>query len=44
MEPFLQGFRSPHVFAAEVGNYKRRLAGEAELPVPEDPHPDYGKG
>jgi thiol:disulfide interchange protein len=44
IEPFLQGFRSPHVFAAEINNFKLRLQGKAELPVPEDPHPDYGKG
>lgn len=44
MEPFVQGFRSPHVFAAEINNYKFRLAGKEELPIPEDPHPDFGKG
>ncbi|MBU0755898.1 MAG: hypothetical protein KJ645_12210 [Planctomycetes bacterium] len=44
MEPFLQGFRSPHIFAAEINNFKLRLAGKEELAVPEDPHPDYGKG
>ncbi|MHC4944866.1 MAG: hypothetical protein ACYTG7_17765 [Planctomycetota bacterium] len=44
MEPFLQGFRSPQIFATEINNYKLRLAGKDELPVPDDPHPDYGKG
>ena len=44
MEPYITGFRSPHVFAAEIKNYQLRMQGKTELPVPEDPHPDYGKG
>lgn len=44
MEPYITGFRSPNVFAAEVNNYQLLAQGKDELPVPEDPHPDYGKG
>ena len=44
MDPFVQGFRTPPTFMAEVKNYERRLKGEKELNVPTDNHPDFGKG
>lgn len=44
LEPYITGFRSPNVFVAEVNNYQLVMQGKDELAVPDDPHPDYGKG
>lgn len=44
MEPFITGFRSPNVMAAELNSYRLKAEGKEAPPVPQDPHPDYGKG
>lgn len=44
MEPFVTGFRSPNVLAAELDMYRLKCEGKEAPPIPEDPHPDYGKG
>jgi len=44
VEPFIQGFRSPGVFTAELANYKLMAEGKEGQPVPKDSHPDFGKG
>ena len=40
IEPYIQGFRGPNLFALELKNYKLLAAGKEEIPIPDD-HPDY---
>jgi len=40
----IEGFRSGKVFSAELENALRMYQGKPLLDVPEDDHPNYGKG
>ena len=44
MEDFLEGFRSGKVFIAELKNFQNIFQGKPEIEIPEDDHPNYGKG
>ncbi len=44
MDNVLEGFRSAKVFPLELKNFLRSFQGKPELEVPDDDHPNYGKG
>ncbi len=44
MEDCLEGFRSGKVFIAELKNFQNIFHGKPQIEIPEDDHPNYGKG
>ncbi len=44
MDDLLEGFRSGKVFIAELKNFQNIYQGKPQIEIPEDDHPNYGKG
>ncbi|GEM_PF-1539613 len=44
MDDCLEGFRSGKVFIAELKNIQNIYQGKPQIEIPEDDHPNYGKG